>query len=30
MDFLLIVKTIILGELMFFVGKIGLLHFIKK
>lgn len=30
MDFLLIVKTIILEELMFFVGKIGLLHFIKK
>ena len=30
MDFLLIVKTIISEELMLFVGKIGLLHFIKK
>tara|TARA_B100000497_G_scaffold88857_1_gene99044 strand:+ start:5244 stop:6560 length:1317 start_codon:yes stop_codon:yes gene_type:complete len=30
MDFLLMVKTIILYELMLFVGKIGLLHFIKK
>ena len=30
MDFLLIVKTIIPEELMLFVGKIGLLHFIKK